>query len=165
MEVWKKLKTKGFKNKYLISNFGNVKVIKTGKILHHFKCQQGHRYTVSLYKNGITKARIISKLVLIHFKRYPNQKEISAFLDGNTQNNHIKNLDWMTRGGWLRFCRTKEGKVKGVYKHINTAGTLKWRSTIQVKGKVKTFGYFKTREEAINCTYKTYMEKFGYAPW
>ena len=54
-EVWKDIK--GYEGLYKISNFGNVKSLKTNA---NIKPSKGRKYVgVNLYKNGITKTKSI----------------------------------------------------------------------------------------------------------
>jgi hypothetical protein len=76
----------GFEKKYLISNYGNIKSIKTNKILKKQIINDGY-----LSSTLCGKPYLIHKLVIENFS---NEKKINVVdhIDGNKQNNCIFNL-------------------------------------------------------------------------
>lgn len=50
----------------------------------------------ALYKNGKSKNRFVHRMVLSAFIDKPNGKYFVNHKDGNKQNNHISNLEWVT---------------------------------------------------------------------
>lgn len=80
---------------YAVSNYGNIKNVKNGKILTPVKNKNGY-LTYTFCQNKIKKSFRIHRLVAFYFidniynKPYVNHK------DGNKTNNHVNNLEWCT---------------------------------------------------------------------
>ena len=80
---------------YAISNYGNVKNIKTNKIIKQFEDQDGYM-KVSLWNNGKGKTFKIHRLVALYFIENENEEYIYVnHKDGNNKNNIITNLEWV----------------------------------------------------------------------
>lgn len=92
-EIWKPIKN--YENYYEISNLGNVKNIKTQKILIGDKNNMGYRRVI-LY-NPIKKRFFIHRLVAYHFCNGYKPNLIVNHKDGNKLNNRANNLEWVTR--------------------------------------------------------------------
>ena len=93
-ETWKIIK--GYVD-YQISTKGRVNSMK------HFNCKilkqsknKGGYYHVNLYENKIKKNIDIHRLVAQAFIPNPDNKPCVNHIDGNKQNNHIDNLEWVT---------------------------------------------------------------------
>ena len=83
-------------NNYVVSTYGRVRRISTGKIL---KGGNHKRYiTVALHSNGIRSDRYVHRLVAQAFipNDNPEEKKYVNHLDHNIQNNHVENLEWCT---------------------------------------------------------------------
>ena len=92
-EVWKDIK--GFEGLYAISNKGNVKSLKSGKILKPYD-NDGY-YRITLNKGGKSKRFLVHVLVVIHFigdKPFKNAQ--INHKDLNKHNNCVTNLEWVT---------------------------------------------------------------------
>lgn len=93
-EIWKTVEEF---DKYEVSNLGNVKVIKTGKIMKQTKTKPGYR-TVSLTKEpGRCLSRFCHRLVAIAFIPNPENKPEVDHIDRKRHNNNVSNLTWATR--------------------------------------------------------------------
>lgn len=84
----------GFDN-YAVSNYGNLKNIKNGRVLK-LQVSKGGYHNYSLCQNGIKKNLIIHRLVAIYFIENPDNKPYVNHKDGNKLNNHYTNLEWVT---------------------------------------------------------------------
>ena len=92
MEIWKDIQ--GYEGYYQISNIGQVKNIKTNKILIGDLNNIGYR-RVTLYA-PIKKRFFIHRLVALHFCENKDNKEVVNHIDGNKLNNNADNLEWVT---------------------------------------------------------------------
>lgn len=108
-EQWKDLM--GYEGYYQVSNHGKVKSL--DRIIHDGKPGErkikggvmrlnvvGTGYiTVSLYQPDIQRCNeYVHKLVLLMFEGFPPTTEHECnHKDGNKQNNHISNLEWVTK--------------------------------------------------------------------
>ena len=89
-EVWKKIE--GYED-YMVSNLGNVKNIKTEKILKPYL--NNHNYLmITFTKDKISKVYLLHRLVAINFIANPENKGCVKHKDGNINNNKVDNLEW-----------------------------------------------------------------------
>ncbi len=96
VEIWKPVK--GFEGIYEISNFGRLKSFKTDKngfILQQTNKKNGY-FSVVLKSRFLTKHTRIHRLVAEAFIDNPENKKEVNHIDLNKQNNHFKNLEWVT---------------------------------------------------------------------
>lgn len=90
-EIWKDVK--GYEGRYLISNFGNVQSVKSGKLLKVHTSHKGY-VIVLLYKNQKSHTNQLHRLIAQAFIPNPNNLPQINHIDGNKQNNDISNLEW-----------------------------------------------------------------------
>jgi len=93
MEEWKIIKD--YEN-YEISNFGNVRNKKTGRIMKLTINHLGY-LVVTLCKNCKKLNHYIHRLVAQHFIINEEEKKEIDHKDRNKQNNHFNNLIWCSR--------------------------------------------------------------------
>lgn len=86
-EVWKQAKGIQF---YQVSSYGRVRN-KDKKILSQRNSKDGYK-RVQMAR----KTKSVHRLVLEAFKPKPENKTQCNHIDGNKQNNHIDNLEWVT---------------------------------------------------------------------
>lgn len=111
----------GFDN-YAISNYGNVKNIKNGRLLKLQVSKNGY-YNYSLCQNGIKKNLMVHRLVALYFIENPDNKPYVNHKDGNKLNNHYTNLEWVTAKENDTHARTTGLKNQNkpiIAKHIIT---------------------------------------------
>lgn len=102
-EIWKIIDYKNIKSDmYSVSNYGNIKNIKTDQMLHPWKGKNGYLY-VSLMTTENTVFKIsMHVLVAIYFVKIPkrlaklNEPIVPNHDDFDKTNNYYKNLTWMT---------------------------------------------------------------------
>lgn len=97
------------KNAYLISENGDVYSIISDKHLKSSVDKDGY-FRVSL----LNKTMSIHRLVAFHYVPNPNNHPVVDHIDGNKQNNHYTNLEWVTvQENTLRAERMGLRKIRG----------------------------------------------------
>ena len=76
---------------YTISNDGEVRNLKTGRVLKQFLGGTGHNY---LCVNLDGKKRGVHTLVAEAFLPHEEYQKYVVHKDGNPKNNHVDNLMW-----------------------------------------------------------------------
>lgn len=135
---------------YQVSNFGNVKNVKTGRILKPWKGPKNH-LIVCLCQDGMKKKKSLHRLVGITFLSNPKNKAMIDHIDNDPTNNNVLNLRWATsqENGMnkQKNINNKSG-MKGVsYNKDND----KWNAQIMKKGKSIHLGYFDNVKDAGEC--------------
>lgn len=103
MEIWKNID--GYEGLYQVSSLGNVKSLERhrensvkltpGRILKGILNDKGY-YSVRLYKNKKPNFHSVSRLVAQTFIRNPKNKPEVNHISGNTKDNSVTNLEWVT---------------------------------------------------------------------
>lgn len=107
-EIWKDII--GYEGQYQISNTGKVKRLErlTTDSLNRKKLVKEKIFLQKPANNGYTrisfgmKREYTHRLVAIHFIPNPDNKPEVNHIDGNKENNHVSNLEWVTK---LENCR------------------------------------------------------------
>jgi hypothetical protein len=99
----------GYETHYEVSNFGNVRSVERmvlheegglkrnpSKVLKHGKCSNGY-LIVSFSVDSVKSNQSVHRLVARAFIPNESNKPQVNHKDGNKHNNHIDNLEWMTR--------------------------------------------------------------------
>lgn len=106
MEIWKPVV--GYEGLYEVSNFGNIKTVKTGHIKIPSISKKDNRPNLALWKNNKQKMMRIHRIVLFAFIGSPPLGHECCHNDGNPLNNHLSNLRWDTASNNQRD-RVKHG--------------------------------------------------------
>ena len=93
MEIWKDIN--GYEGYYQISSYGRVKNVDTNQILIGDTNNIGYR-RVWLYM-PVKKRFFVHRLVALHFCAGYHEGLVVNHRDGNKLNNHVNNLEWVTR--------------------------------------------------------------------
>lgn len=109
MERWRIVE--GFEN-YAISDKGNVKNLRFGRIIQPFPDKNGYMI-VNLYGNGKMKTLKVHRLVMIAFVSNPERKEQVNHINGNKKDNRLINLEWATQSENQNHRRKVLGKDGG----------------------------------------------------
>lgn len=80
---------------YAVSDLGQIKNIKTGRILQQFLRFDGY-LQVSLWNNGKGKSFPVHRLVALNFLTTENDKYYVNHKNGIKTDNRAKNLEWCT---------------------------------------------------------------------
>jgi hypothetical protein len=103
----------GYEGIYEISSEGDIKRVKTGRILKLCVSTKGYA-SPQLYKNNRYEPVRTHRLVAVHFIPNPENKPFVNHIDGNKLNNSVTNLEWVTNAenvahGWnLKHKKLKE---------------------------------------------------------
>lgn len=81
---------------YEVSNLGNVRNAKRKKLLSPFIIDGGSRI-VNLYVKGGRRSVRVARMVAETFIPNPQNLPLVGHVDGNTGNDVVENLKWMTR--------------------------------------------------------------------
>lgn len=169
MSKWKKVKIPGYSH-YQISNDGLLLNTKNGTATHgHFVKGPLSSLEFSLSSNNKELNIVAHNLVAMHFKDNEVDKNYAIHLDYNKTNNIYTNLELADFGQVLsharRLANQKRAKVRGVYP-FKKCSKKPWRAVVTLgRGKTKTVGYFKTKEEAIVAYKNKYKALYGVDPY
>ena len=100
-------------NKYLVSNTGEVKNAKTGRIMMGSK-QNGYRFLCLYLGKDIPKMnRLVHRMVAQTFLENLENKPVVNHRDTNILNNHVDNLEWATYKENMNTIETIQNLKRG----------------------------------------------------
>lgn len=159
MKQWRILKE--FNGKYEISNFGEIRNIKTKRIL---------KTSNRVNNMGYSRVRLAGKEYLVHrlvaqsFINNPENKQQVNHIDGNKQNNKVDNLEWCTNGenqkhAYINNLQTRKARKSIEVCQLDTEGNVikKWKS-IGKAHKEMNIAY----SSIVNCCKGIYKTGGGY---
>ena len=153
------IQIKDFPN-YQVSNLGNVKNIKTGRILKQRLKKNGYK-DITLCVNSNKYTKLVHQLVAGAFLENIENKTCVDHINNDRQNNNINNLRYATiieNGRNRVIAKNNTSGAKGVSyrKDIN-----KWRAWITIDGLFVNLGHFDTFEEAKQARVDAVKKAFG----
>lgn len=123
MEQWKPVV--GYEEKYAVSNLGNVMNIQTYKLVRPRKTKRGY-----MHINLCSKTHQLHRVVAMSWLPNPDNKPHVDHIDGDTTNNRVSNLEWVTpsensmrreRRSWSTSARKVKCSNGKTYESVNQA--------------------------------------------
>ena len=106
-QVWKDIKN--YEGLYEVSNYGNVRSLKFGKIRYLKPANNGNGYNdVILCKNGQKKHFKVHRLVANAFIENPNNYPQINHKDEDKTNNKVENLEWCDNQYNTRYSKARQ---------------------------------------------------------
>ena len=144
-ECWRIIN--GTNNNYAVSNYGNVKNLRTGKLLKPSVNHKGYlifQLSIDNKKKNFRGHRLVAMAFIPNPENLPEVDH----KNGNRQYNRDTNLRWVTGSSNTRnreVCRQATSIYNGV--HWNKK-YKKWSTTIWFERKTKHLGYFDDETDA-----------------
>jgi len=143
-EIYKEIKD--FPN-YQISNFGNVKNIKTNRILKQRLRYDGYK-DITLCINNKKYYKLAHRLVIEAFLDNVDSKPCCDHIDNNKENNNINNLRWATTKENNQNTKISKNNTSGVKGVDFKKASNKWRAHIRIDGIKIHLGLYDNIEDA-----------------
>ncbi len=157
-ELWATIK--GFEGLYEVSNYGNVRSLKFGKIKYLKPADDGNGYYfVNLSKNGIVKNFKIHRLVANAFIDNPNNYPQINHIDEDKTNNKASNLEWCNSKHNIRYSQARQ--VMGIGE--NGRKTILLGATVD--GEKMGFSYSNISKAANGKFHKIGNHKYKGIEW
>ncbi len=148
----------GFNN-YEVSSYGNVRNIKTKRVLKpHLRKDY---YEIRLSVCNVSTTITLHKLVANTFLDNPNDKDCIDHIDNDKLNNNITNLRYATKSENQynrKINKNNTSGFKGVSYHSKTQ---KWDANIKIDGITVHLGRFTNKEDAIEARILKANQVFG----
>ena len=159
-EIYKPVNIKGFEGLYEVSNIGQIRSVRSGRILKQKINNRGY-CLAHLSKDGTQKNVSVHRLVGNAFIPNPKKKPQIDHIDGNKQNNRVDNLRWVTGKENCNNPITKQNLVKAISKPVeqldlNGKVLATYPSTIEV-GRVLGFD-----QSNISKACRKGIKRYGY---
>ena len=144
-EYWRIIS--GTNNNYAVSNYGNVKSLRTGKLLKPSVNHKGYlifQLSINNKKKNFRGHRLVASAFIPNPENLPEVDH----KNGKRQHNRDTNLRWVTGSANTRnreVCRQATSIYNGVHWNKKYG---KWSSTIWFEGKTKSLGYFDKETDA-----------------
>lgn len=151
---------------YEVSNMGNVRNAKRKSLLSPFRIEGGSRI-VNLYVNGGRRSVRVARMVAETFIPNPQNLPLVGHVDGNTGNDVVENLKWMTRLqiSFIPAIRARMGgKMKPVEgTNILTGETRTFPSMVDAADWLKDNGHPKAAASHIcDCCLEKLVRAYGF---
>ena len=145
---------------YMVSNLGNVKNIKTGRILRQKLRKDGYK-DICLNINGNKHSKSIHRLVANAFLENIDNKPCIDHIDNDKENNNIENLRFATHQENNRNKKIAKNNTSGVKGITFSKASNKWHARISIDGLKVHLGYFDNIEDAKAARITAVKKAFG----
>ncbi len=149
-ERWQKIEPKKptFRTDYFISDYGRIKSVEkaTGneRILPGGRIKRtGHVVLRFRVQGNLNETIYVHKFVAEHFVDHEEDKECVVHIDLNKNNNHYKNLKWLTRTELVQWLKDMD-----IYDPIKAAPKSNMKMTVERVKLLKK--RLKENEEEVN---------------
>ncbi len=135
---------------YAISNIGNVKNMKTGRILKSWYVRTGYKQ-IRIIENKKQKKEYVHRLVGLAFLINDNKLYEIDHIDRNKNNNTVGNLRWVTH---KENCLNKNEYTQANKNNLCGELYIQYRQKNNIYciiKKGKYYGSFKTLNDAVEC--------------
>ena len=95
MTLWKKVPIPEYEDLYEVSNKGDVRSLRSGRLLQPKQTKVGY-YRVTLANHGAVRTVSIHRLVALAFVDNPNGKPTVNHINEIKTDNRVENLEWAT---------------------------------------------------------------------
>ena len=140
-------KVKGFED-YSVSDHGNVKNNKTGRILRGGSSKIKKTFQCCITREQQKHNKNVHSLVANAFIENPQNKSCIDHIDNNPQNNNISNLRWATDSQNNQNKSMMTNNTSGVKGVCWSKASNKWMSRINIDGIAIHLGVFTDIEDA-----------------
>ena len=158
VEQW--IKIAGF-DKYSVSDKGNVRNDKTGRILQPGTNGKRGYLIVGLCSEKKKKAKTVHRLVAGAFLPNPENKKCVDHIDNNINNNKLTNLRWATLSQNQHNRKIDKDNTSGTKGVSFRKDIKKWTARITINGKTICLGSFMKKEDAVNIRIQRAKDEFG----
>lgn len=117
---------------YSVSNLGNVRSNRTGRILKPDIMTKLPYRRVTLSVKGVTTRKPVHRLVAETFINNPLNKPYVNHIDNDPANNVVSNLEWVTHSENMLHC-TKQGRGSSSAGALGTAKAKRAKRELQLK--------------------------------
>jgi len=93
---WRKLPDPDFENNYLVSNDGQIRSIKSNKVLSCSSIRGGYKSFTAQFNKKKKTIKVHRMVALAFIPNEDTKKNIVNHKDGNKLNNNVDNLEWVT---------------------------------------------------------------------
>lgn len=145
MESWKDVE--GYEGVYLVSSIGNIKSIRTGKLMKYQTSEKGY-FRVGLSMKGCSENFAVHRIVAAAFIPNPDNKSQVNHINGIKTDNRLENLEWCTnRENTSHYYKNKPKTSRFTGVSFNKREG-KWFSQIFIRRKAFVIGRFASEIEA-----------------
>ena len=149
-----------YENLYSVSNMGNIRNDRTGRILKNSISNNGY-YVCKLYKDHIGTSHLVHRIILSNFLPMLIQKPCIDHINNIKTDNRVVNLRWctyqennMNKG----LDKRNTSKVRGVYFNKPTG---KWMAYITINKVMCYLGLFTDIKLAKLARINEAVKRFG----